>query len=109
MDFALTALAINAPRFKLSYHKKISLDELANLVNLSKDYLCVLFKKATHHTIIDYLIKIRMGHACNLLMQYPEKTAAEVGKMCGFSSPSYFDKIFKKMYGVAPNVYRKKT
>ena len=89
------------------YSSAITLDELAQLVHLSKDYLCTLFKKYTHHTIIDYLIKIRLGHACTFLMQYPDKTAAEIGNMCGFASPSYFGKIFRKNYGITPNEYRK--
>lgn len=91
-----------------NYAKDISLEALSELVNLSKDYLCALYKKYTHHTIIDHLIKIRLGHACTFLMQYPDKTAAEIGRMCGFSSPSYFGKVFRKAYGITPNGYRKK-
>ncbi|MBB5266094.1 AraC-like DNA-binding protein [Catenibacillus scindens] len=91
------------------YAENISLDELAVLVNLSRDYMCALFKKATNYTIIGYLTHLRLEHACNLLLQYPEKTAAQIGQLCGFSSPSYFGKIFKKALGVTPNGYRQKS
>ncbi|WP_346698833.1 AraC family transcriptional regulator [Catenibacillus scindens] len=86
----------------------VSLDELALLVNLSKDYMCALFKKATGQTIIDYLTDLRLEHACQMLRQYPERTAAQVGRMCGFASPSYFGKVFKKYRGMTPNDYRRK-
>ncbi len=91
-----------------NYNKTISLDDMAELVHLSKNHLCVLFKKTTNETLINYLLKLRIGHAKVLLMQYPDKTAAEIGKKCGFQNPSYFGEIFKKEVGITPNLYRKK-
>ena len=41
------------------------------------------------------------------LEQYPEKKAYEIGKMCGFESPSYFGKNFREIVGLTPEQYRR--
>ena len=92
-----------------NYMNPISLDTIASLLNLSKDYMCALFKKATGQTIIGCLTSIRMGHARQYLIQYPERKVLDIAKMCGFESPSYFGKIFKKELGITPEGYRKST
>lgn len=89
------------------YPEPISLNELASIVDLSRDYMCALFKKHTGQTIIQYLLDIRIGHARHFLTLYPEKKALDIGKMCGFESPSYFGKVFKGKVGVSPEKYRR--
>lgn len=90
-----------------NYARPISLDELAKAVNLTKDYMCALFKKITGETIIQCLTSIRIGHARQFLIQYPDKKVIEIAHMCGFDSPSYFGKIFKQLIGMTPERYRK--
>ena len=51
---------------------------------------------------MQYLTEIRIGHARHLLTLHPEKKVLEIGKMCGFESPSYFGKTFKKEVGITP-------
>ena len=85
----------------------VTLEELARIVNLSPDYMCAQFKKEMGLTIMQYLTEIRIGHARHLLTLHPEKKVLEIGKMCGFESPSYFGKIFKKEVGMTPEKYRK--
>lgn len=90
-----------------NYMNPISLDTLASVVNLSKDYTCALFKSATGQTIIGCLTNIRIGHARQFLIQYPDRKILDIAKMCGFESPSYFGKKFKKELGLTPEQYRK--
>ncbi len=90
-----------------NYARPISLDELAEMVNLTKDYMCALFKKNTGETIIQCLTSIRIGHARQFLIQYPEKRIIDVARMCGFDSPSYFGMTFKDIVGMTPERYRK--
>ena len=90
-----------------NYSEQISLDELAEIVNLTKDYMCALFKKLTGETIIKCLLSIRIGHARQYLVQYPEKKVVDIAKMCGFESPSYYGKTFKNIVGMTPERYRK--
>ena len=84
------------------YREPISLDTLANEVHLTRDYLCALFKKEMGHTILQRLTLIRIGWARLYLEQYPDKKAYEIGKMCGFESPSYFGKRFREAVGMTP-------
>lgn len=90
-----------------NFKRDFSLDELAASVNRSKEYLCTLFKQATGKTIIHLLTEIRIVYARSLLLQYPEKTVAQIAEECGFSAPSYFGKKFKQFTGTSPEKYRK--
>ncbi len=89
------------------FSQPISLDTLAELVDLRKEYLCTLFKKHMQQTISQHLQVIRIAHAKYYLVHYPEKTVKEIGVLCGFESTSYFCKIFKKITGYSPDEYRR--
>lgn len=91
------------------YDRDISLDELADLVNLSKEYMCTLFKKTMKQTVMHYLLTIRISRAREYLIRFPDKKVLEIAKMCGFESPSYFGKRFKLETGMTPDTFRKKT
>lgn len=89
------------------YACDISLNELTDYVNLSKEYMCNLFKHTMHQTIMQYLQTVRISRARIFLIQYPEKHVAEIAHMCGFESPSYFGKVFKKIAGCTPDNFRR--
>lgn len=88
------------------YADSVFLDDLAAHVQLSKEYMCALFKQAMHQTIMRRLLEIRISRARVFLLQYPEKRVLEIAQMCGFHSPSYFGMVFKKEVGVTPENYR---
>lgn len=88
------------------YTKQWTLDELAHQINISKAYLCTLFKQNTGQTIMDYLSKIRIYKAADLLRD-PQSKVNEVGDLVGYSDPGYFTRIFKKHFGISPSQYRK--
>ena len=92
-----------------NYMRDISLDDIAEHIGLSKEHLCRIFKENLHVTIIEDLNRIRVFHSARMLVQHPDKTAHEIGMECGFSSPSYFGKVFKKLEGMTPNMYRLKN
>ncbi len=94
---------------ELNYRKDISLDDIADHIGLSKEHICRLFKRNMNETVIEDLTKIRIFHAARMLLQEPDKTALEIGMECGFPSPSYFSKVFKKLHGMTPNMYRLKN
>ena len=89
-----------------NYAQSIVLDDLAGHVQLSKDYMCALFKRIMQQTIMHYLCAVRICRARIFLLQYPEKKVLDIGRMCGFDSSSYFVKVFKKEVGVTPENYR---
>lgn len=88
------------------FRETITLDELAHEVNLTKSYMCALFKNELNHTIMQHLLLIRIGWSRIYLEQYPELNVYEIGKMCGFESPSYFGKKFLEITGVTPEKYK---
>ncbi len=90
------------------HNESISIRDIADSVGRTPEYLCVLFKKETGQTIFSFLTGIRVSRARILLQQEPDKSAAEIGLLCGFQSPSYFGKTFKKICGMTPNEYRLK-
>ena len=92
-----------------NYDRPVSLDDLAQLEHLSKEYLCSLFRQNTGQTIMHYLLTLRISRARIFLNQYPDKKVSEIAGMCGFESPSYFGKVFLRETGVSPEKFRKGT
>lgn len=87
-----------------NYTRKISLDELCAELNMSKQYCMRIFKKHLHTTINDYILATRMKHAAYCL-RYTYMNVNETANYLGFSSVSYFSRVFKDYYGVAPSEY----
>ena len=87
----------------------LSLQDLAGEFGRTPEYLCACFKKETGETILQHLTRIRVGRARTMLLENPELPAYEVGARCGFHSPSYFGKVFRKHTGVTPQEYVKRS
>lgn len=90
-----------------NYSDNITLDDIANEVNLSKNYLCSYIKKQLGIGFYDYLTNIRMDIAKEELA-HTQNRINDIAYATGFSSPSYFGKIFKKVTNMTPLDYRKK-
>ncbi len=84
---------------------ELSLDDVAGAVNMSAFYFCKMFKKATGMTFTDYLARIRIEKVKNLLLN-PHKRVSEAAFEAGFQSLSQFNRVFRKIAGEAPSVYR---
>ena len=94
---------------KQNYFKDISLDELAQQVNLNPSYLSSLFKKEVGTTFLQYLNNIRLENACALLKNSPNISIEVISAQVGYRTPSYFYKVFREKYGMSPNQWRKKN
>ena len=81
---------------------KLSLEEIASHVNLSKYHFTREFKKATGMTVVAFVNATRCRAANRLLLsrQYPVN---EVAAKCGFENNSYFSKTFKRVMGCLPS------
>lgn len=77
-----------------NYKEKLSLDSLAEYTGLNATYLSHLFSQLEEVTINEYINKVRVERAQNLL-KYSDKSIIEIGDYVGFQSQSYFGKIFK--------------
>ncbi|MDQ0059952.1 response regulator [Paenibacillus harenae] len=88
------------------YHLPITVEDIAKEVYLSPNYVRSIFKDKTGETILDYLTRIRMGHASELLKDRSLKVR-EIAHKVGYENVSYFCSVFQKHKGSTPNEYRK--
>ena len=86
---------------------KLSLDEVAEHVYLSKSYFCRIIKDELGCTFTEYVNRLRVERS-KLLLTGTGMPIAEIACAVGFDDQSYFNRIFKKQTGVAPGSYRKK-
>jgi two-component system response regulator YesN len=88
------------------YHLPLTVEEIAKEVYLSPNYIRTIFKEKMGETILDYITKIRMNRAADLLKDKSLKVR-EVAHNVGYENVSYFCSIFQKHRGSTPNEYRK--
>jgi AraC-like DNA-binding protein/ligand-binding sensor protein len=86
--------------------ESMSLGQVAKAVNSSPFYFCKLFKKATGLNFTDYLSRIRIERAKNLLLN-PNLRVSEIAFEVGFQSLTHFNRVFKHTVGQSPTRYRK--
>jgi two-component system, response regulator YesN len=83
----------------------MSLQTIANKVNLHPVYLSKIYKNVTNETIGDYIYQLRMKRA-DFLLRHTKLKVTDVGNELGFFSQSHFIKVFKKHFGCTPQKYR---
>lgn len=91
------------------FHRKITLDEVAELSNLSVGAFCKYFKRRTSKTFIHFLNEVRINNACLLLIGNKELSVSEIAYNCGFTNPTVFNRTFKKYKNMTPLNYRRLT
>lgn len=87
------------------FAEDLSLEEIADQVELSRYALCHYYKTHCNTTVMDQLRKIRIAKAKQML-RLSSTSVEEIGYSCGFQSPGYFAKIFKEETGCTPREYR---
>ena len=91
-----------------NYRNEITLEDVANEIGLNAAYLSHLFSQKEKTTMKEFLNKVRVEKASNLL-KYSNSSIIEIGEYVGFASQSYFGKIFKRYKNMSPGQYRKKN
>jgi len=86
------------------FAERITIQDVANEMSLSKHYFCKYFNATAGTTYWIYLNQVRMVHAASLIIQ--GKSATECCYECGFESVSYFIQLFKRIYGCTTLQYR---
>ena len=89
------------------YSQGITLEEIAEEMQLTPEYLGTQFHKETGSTYSNYLKKYRIEKAKKLLLGTNLKTY-EIAQKVGYSDPKYFSRVFKECTNTLPNEYRKK-
>jgi AraC-like DNA-binding protein len=88
-----------------NHEEDISLGQVAKAVNTSTFHFCKMFKKATGLHFTEYVSRVRTEKAKNLLLN-PNLRISEIAYQVGFQSLTHFNRVFKKITGQSPTVYR---
>ena len=88
------------------YACQFGLEDLSCTLKISADYLSELFSNEIGTPFIKYLTRYRMNKACELLST-TEDRVRDIGIQVGYTDPSYFCRMFKKVIGISPKEYRK--
>lgn len=104
-DVAAQAILQSMDYIRHHYHEPLERETLARKASLSASYFSVLFKKHTGYSPTQYITKIRLDKAKQLLRQ-KNLPISDVARAVGFQDPLYFAKVFSHEIGVPPRTYR---
>lgn len=91
---------------KANYAETLTVEQLADIVHLSKSYFMGLFRKTYGMSAIAYVHRIRMEAVCELLKNSND-SITDIAICCGYPSLANFNRHFKKEVGMTPGEYRK--
>ena len=86
-------------------NETITTDALSRVLGLNRTYLCKLFLQETGLTVNHFVTSVKLEEA-KRLMDVTSKSIAEIAEYLGYSSQSYFQKVFRKYIGMTPGKYR---
>ncbi len=89
-----------------NFQRRITLAEIASVANLSAKAFCRYFKSKTRKTLSDFLLEVKVAHACNLLLE-KDMSIYEVCYDSGFNNLSNFNRYFKKLTNKTPLEFKK--
>lgn len=89
-----------------NYGHVITLSQLSDLIDITEQHLCVLFKKAFRQRPFDYINNIRINQSKALLIEDKKRTISEIAELCGYENICYFNQVFKKKTGISPSEFR---
>jgi AraC-like DNA-binding protein len=87
------------------FSKDWKLDDLAAIAHMSKNNLLKVFRKATNQSPIDYLMRLRIQRAMELLRQ-SDSSITEIAFKVGFNDSNYFTRQFRRVVGMPPRQFR---
>ena len=86
--------------------EKISLDEVAAHVHLSRSYVSSMFHQQTGEGLFEYIQRLRLERARGALLRGSDAPLCDIAAACGFEDQSYFTRAFRKAHGVTPGAFR---
>lgn len=86
--------------------ENITLESVANYVSMNSSYFSRFFKNKTGENFVDYLVRIRIDKAKELLIK-TEMTIDDIAGKVGHINTAYFSKVFKKVTGLTPGEFRR--
>lgn len=89
------------------YSRQLTLTEVAREFHFNPSYLSNYFTLHNKEGFNEYLNRVRIEKACQLLNEHPDLSISEISSLAGYSDHSYFTRVFRKLRGVSPSQYRK--
>ncbi|XEC95557.1 GyrI-like domain-containing protein [Paenibacillus tarimensis] len=87
--------------------KELHLSILASVANFSPYHFHRIFKAIMGENLYDYIQRVRIEKAANLLLYQPDMKVTDIALHCGFSSSSIFARAFRNHFGLSATSYRK--
>jgi AraC-like DNA-binding protein len=88
------------------YNEAITIGKIASLLNMTRQSFCRYFKKKTGKTFIRFLMEVRIGHACKLLVER-DLNVSEICYSSGYNNISHFNHQFKMITKKTPLGYKR--
>lgn len=89
-----------------NYKLDLSLDAVADHVQMHPNYISMLFRKEMGLTFLHYLHTFRLGKAKQIMLENPEWPINTIAELVGYENPRHFFKVFKKFENITPGQYR---
>lgn len=89
-----------------NYMKKLTLEGVSRSVYLTPSYFSKIFRDETGYSFVAYVNRIRVEKG-KVLLRDPSIPLTDVSSLAGFEEQSYFTRVFKKLTGMTPGIYRK--
>jgi AraC-like DNA-binding protein len=91
---------------QLHFMNKLTLESIADNMNLSRSYVAHVLKTKTGYTVMEFVMECRLTHAKYLLEMEPLKPIKDVAYESGFESATHFSRYFKEKVGVTAKEFR---
>ena len=88
------------------YAEPLTVKEMADMCGYSASHFMKFFRRQMGMSFVEYLNDYRLLMAARMLAS-TEETVTEIARLSGFDQPSYFNRLFRRKYGMTPSEYRK--
>jgi two-component system response regulator YesN len=89
------------------YNENIIINDLAERFEMSPNYFSSVFKKEMNQSAVNYITKLRLNHACQLLEE-SDMNVIDIAREVGYEEGQYFFRVFKKDTGMTPLQFRER-
>ncbi len=89
-----------------NYFRAITIEQLAQKVNVTPQYLCVLFQRMIKKRPFEYINEVRVSKSKELILIHRTMSITTISKTVGFESSSYYGAQFKKIEGMTPGKFK---
>ena len=91
-----------------NYQNNLYLEDVAELAKMHPSSFSRFFQRTTGNKFTDFVTRVRIGHACELLMQ-TEQLVADIAEQAGFNNLANFNRQFQRVKSMSPTEYRKQA